>query len=71
VHTSFTEANAALSPDGRWLAYQSNESGRGEVYVRPFPNVDGGACRCPSMAGERRSGRGHRIACFTAPRTEL
>ncbi len=27
-----------LSPDGRWLAYQSDESGRMEIYVRPFPN---------------------------------
>jgi serine/threonine-protein kinase len=32
----FDEAGAAFSPDGRWLAYQSNESGRMEVYVRPF-----------------------------------
>ena len=30
---------AFLSPDGRWLAYVSDESGRPEVYVRPFPNV--------------------------------
>jgi serine/threonine-protein kinase len=30
----------ALSPDGRWLAYVSDESGSNEVYVRPFPNVD-------------------------------
>lgn len=32
------EYAAALSPDGRWLAYVSNESGREEVYVRAFPN---------------------------------
>jgi serine/threonine-protein kinase len=31
-----------LSPDGKWLAYQSDETGRSEVYVRPFPNTDGG-----------------------------
>ena len=31
----FNEAYAAYSPDGRWVAYQSNESGRGEVYVAP------------------------------------
>jgi serine/threonine-protein kinase len=31
------EANAMFSPDGKWIAYQSNESGRFEVYVRPFP----------------------------------
>ena len=33
-------ANAALSPDGRWLAYQSDESGRNEVYVRSFPDIE-------------------------------
>ena len=33
---------AEISPDGRWLAYQSDESGRHEVFVRPFPNVDAG-----------------------------
>jgi eukaryotic-like serine/threonine-protein kinase len=31
-----------LSPDGRWIAYQSDESGRFEVYVRPFPDVEDG-----------------------------
>jgi serine/threonine-protein kinase len=34
------ETRAALSPDGKWLAYHSNESGYSEVYVRPFPMVD-------------------------------
>ena len=29
--------DARVSPDGRWIAYASNESGRYEVYVRPFP----------------------------------
>jgi eukaryotic-like serine/threonine-protein kinase len=33
----YVEGWPALSPDGRWLAYVSDESGRGEVYVRPFP----------------------------------
>ena len=33
----FTESLPRLSPDGRWLAYQSNETGRFEIYVRPFP----------------------------------
>jgi Tol biopolymer transport system component len=32
---------ARISPDGRWLAYASNERGRYEVYVRPFPSGDG------------------------------
>ena len=36
VHTEFDENFARSSPDGRWVAYQSNESGRYEIYVRPF-----------------------------------
>jgi len=35
----FNETAPALSPDGQWLAYVSDESGRSEVYVRSFPNV--------------------------------
>jgi serine/threonine-protein kinase len=42
VATPFREATPALSPDGRWLAYVSSESGTSEVYVRPFPNVGEG-----------------------------
>jgi Tol biopolymer transport system component len=37
LRTSFSEAHATFSTDGKWLAYQSNESGRTEVYVAPFP----------------------------------
>jgi serine/threonine-protein kinase len=37
--TPFDEGRGVISPDGRWLAYVSNESGRYEVYVRPFPNL--------------------------------
>jgi len=37
---SSEEVMPTLSPDGRWLAYQSDESGREEIYVRPFPNID-------------------------------
>jgi serine/threonine-protein kinase len=39
VDTKFEEFDAALSPDGRWLAYSSNESGQLELYVRPFPGT--------------------------------
>jgi len=35
--SNFREADPNISPDGRWLAYTSSESGRLEVYVRPFP----------------------------------
>jgi Tol biopolymer transport system component len=41
LKTSFNERGARLSPDGRWLAYVSDESGRYEVYVRPFPGPGG------------------------------
>ncbi|MGD8328901.1 MAG: protein kinase [Acidobacteriota bacterium] len=39
--TQFNESEASFSPDGKWVAYQSNESGRTEVYVRPFPPSGG------------------------------
>jgi Tol biopolymer transport system component len=43
LKTPFREAYPEFSPDGRWVAYQSSESGRSEVYVRPFvpPGVAG------------------------------
>jgi Tol biopolymer transport system component len=37
LNTPYSEGFPALSPDGRWLAYGSDESGRYEVYIRPFP----------------------------------
>ena len=44
LRTPAREAYGAFSPDGRWVAYHSNESGRQEVYVRPFvPPGQGGA----------------------------
>lgn len=41
VATNALEHMARFSPDGRWLAYTSDESGHDEVYVRPFPRSDG------------------------------
>ena len=40
VASEFNERNAELSPNGLWMAYQSDESGQYEIYVRPFPNVE-------------------------------
>ena len=37
VQTPFEERDARFSPDGRWIAYQSNETGRNEIFVQPFP----------------------------------
>jgi serine/threonine protein kinase/Tol biopolymer transport system component len=42
LQEKYNEDYPQISPDGRWLAYQSNESGKYEVYVRSFPNVNKG-----------------------------
>jgi len=42
LESTFSERYPEVSPDGRWLAYTSNESGRYEIYVRSFPDVDAG-----------------------------
>jgi eukaryotic-like serine/threonine-protein kinase len=41
LRTPFNETVPRFSPDGRWLAYISNESGRNEVYVQPYPGPGG------------------------------
>ena len=38
----YHEYCASIHPSGKWIAYNSNESGREEVYVRPYPNIDDG-----------------------------
>jgi Tol biopolymer transport system component len=47
----FNEQNGHVSPDGRWIAYQSDESGRFEIYVRPFPNAEGGKWQISNTGG--------------------
>src|SRR5207253_61861 len=61
ANTSFLEWNPRLSADGHWVAYSSTESGRYEVYVRPFPgpgaryqvSTDGGQTPVWSRDGRR------------------
>ncbi len=48
-----TERNGIVSPDGRWLAYESDSSGRFEIYVRPFPNVAAGQWLISTAGGTR------------------
>ena len=73
------EFSPALSPDGRWLAYASDETGRTEVYVRPFPNAgaakytvsyNGGAEPLWSHSGKElffRDGAENLVAADIAP----
>ncbi len=41
LNSRFDEHHPEFSPDGHWMAYVSNESGRNEIYVRPFPGPGG------------------------------
>ncbi len=52
VATNASETAPAVSPDGRWLAYVSDESGNDEVYVRPFPNTGDGRTQVSTGGGE-------------------
>ncbi len=59
--TPFNEGNGVFSPDGRWLAYESDESGRLEIYITPFPQggakwqVSQGGGTTPSWRPEGRA----------------
>jgi Tol biopolymer transport system component len=66
--SQFNEYRPALSPDGRWLAYQSDESGQFEIFVRPFPEVGAGRWQVSSGGGEqpRWSRDGHTLVYLGA-----
>ena len=51
LQTRFNEEAPAFSPDGAWIAYASDESGRNEVYVRPYPGP-GGKIQVSTDGGE-------------------
>jgi serine/threonine-protein kinase len=53
VASPATELFPALSPDGRWLAYASDESGAFEVYVRPFPETAGAKWQVSTAGGSQ------------------
>jgi len=62
--TGVEESSPRLSPDGRWLAYVSDETGRNEVFVRPFPG-DGPKQQVSLDGGEQpRWGHGGRELFF-------
>ncbi|HET9793339.1 MAG TPA: protein kinase, partial [Thermoanaerobaculia bacterium] len=57
---AFSQGNSRFSPDGRWIAFESDESGKSEVYVRPFPEGTGRWQISPAGGGTpvwRRDGK--------------
>ena len=71
--TKASENNPALSPDGRWLAYQSNKTGRYEVYVRPLPLSGTGEIAVTAEGGTRPvwARDGSELYYWTASRTSV
>jgi Tol biopolymer transport system component len=61
LHSDFLISSARFSPDGRWVAYDSDEYGTNEVYVRPFPSPAGGGWMVSQTSGAyprwRRDGK--------------
>jgi serine/threonine-protein kinase len=68
VQTPFDERNGIVSPDGRWLAYEANDSGAFEIYVRPFPDVNRGHWQLSTNGGTQPLwGRDGRELFYVAP----
>ena len=69
LQTEFDERHGQFSPDGHWVAYRSDESGRVEIYVRPFPGPgDNGKFR--RLAESRLAGGATVKNCTTSPRMQ-
>jgi serine/threonine-protein kinase len=71
LKAKFSETNGAVSPDGRWLAYQSDESGQAEVYLAPFPDVNTSKRQVSTRGGTRPlwSKDGRELFYYVAPDT--
>ena len=68
------EKDPMLSPDGKWLAYTSNETGRDEIYVRPYPDIDSGKWQVSSIGGRHphwREDGGELIFANTSDKYEI
>ena len=53
IESTAAKFDPEISPDGRWIAYASNESGQFQVFVRPFPNVNEGRWQISPEGGTR------------------
>ena len=53
LQTPFDEQRGTISPDGHWLAYESNSSGQFEIWVRPFPNTSAAQYQISTSGGTR------------------
>jgi serine/threonine-protein kinase len=51
IHSAFREDNGVISPDGHWIAYESDESGQLQIYARPFPHVNDGLKQISNSGG--------------------
>ncbi len=71
VQTEFSEREAQFSPDGRWIAYQSNKTGRDEIYVRPFRAESGEELVSTGGGTEPRWGAGGSELFYIAADDEL
>jgi serine/threonine-protein kinase len=71
LDTSFDESNGELSPDGRWLAYQSSESGSAQIYLAPFPDVHASKRQVSTGGGTRPlwSQDGRELFYYVSPGT--
>ena len=63
LESPFIKDEPHFSPDGRWLAYYSNESGQAEVYVQPFPGP-GERVRASTDGGSQPRWRKDGMSCF-------
>ena len=53
LEAEFNLANAEISPDGRWMSYESDESGASQIFVRPFPDLERGRWQVSTTGGTR------------------
>ena len=71
IQTSFSERNATVSPDGRWLAYEAEDSGQVEIYVRPYPDVNSGRWQVSTGIGSQPLWSGNGRELFYVTRSGL